>query len=99
VEALRTFYFNEVSRIRYFWTRREKFLPAKHATCLLMQLRQPGFKRGFNVGHAPAVVCPGLRQAMYLAVVEAIKGLNISAFGINLPAEQNLRSRLDKLGQ
>jgi len=41
-------------------------LPAKHAACLPMPLKQPGFKTGFHDDHARAVACPDLLRVMYL---------------------------------
>jgi len=48
--APHTFYVNEESRISYFWSPGEKSLPAKYATCLLMQLKQSAFKAGSHAG-------------------------------------------------
>jgi hypothetical protein len=64
--APQTFYFNEESQISYFWSPREKSLSSQCAVCLLMQLKQPGFKMGFHGGHAVAVAYHDLRQVMYL---------------------------------
>ena len=53
-----TFYVIAESRISYFWSWREKSLPAKYAVCWLIQLKLPGFKPGFNVDHAAAIAGP-----------------------------------------